>query len=204
MKHRGREWSETAERHFGFLADHGFGPPELGVCDRWATSVAYRSEVAGLTVSLSYEYLRSEVHLIRLVDGDFPPYPIWIGSDPVNWVLLDTVLEARDPDRAQQAAALSGVDEDSVDQQLAFWADALQAAAPDFLRGSLAVIEDAEKILRSRARRHPQELIAWLPDDAPPTVELQARENLASAVDSAINAQVRRYRRRGWRRHATS
>ena len=195
MGAEGRKWQEVVERHFGFLAEFGFGRPDVDDSTFWATSVTYRTDVVGLKVSRSNEFMRSEVQLIRLVDGEVPPYPIWITSEPINWILLDTVLEARDPGRLHEASALSGLDKDSIARQLTFWADALQAVAPDFLRGDVAAIEEGEAIVRERVRQNPQEIVAWIPDDAPPGAEADEIEKLSLEVPPVVGVKARRYRR---------
>lgn len=44
MGGRASKWAETVERHFGFLADHGFVPVAVDDSTFWATSVTYCSE----------------------------------------------------------------------------------------------------------------------------------------------------------------
>lgn len=88
---------------FAFLEAHGFRLSATEDSSAWETW-QYTSAVSAVRVTRSNEFVRADVHLIRLVDGQVPAYPIWITSERMNWALLDNVLEVRTPDLLRQVA----------------------------------------------------------------------------------------------------
>lgn len=195
------KWAAKVEPHFGFLVDHGFGQVETDDSSFWSIWVQYASGRAAVRISLSNEFRRAEVQLIRLVDGQVPPYPIWITSDRIDWVLLDTVLEARKPSRLAETRSMTGLDGKRLDEQLAFWAEILRAVAPDFLGGDFAAMDETAEIVRARVREHPQQIVTWLPEDAAPGADEAALHDSAATVPPEVEVSVRRYRRlwKGWK-----
>jgi hypothetical protein len=110
---------------------------------------------------------------------------------------VDNVLEARRPDLQHAALLTTGLQDREIEFQLAFWADALRAVCSDFLAGEFAAIDEAGAIVRARVREHPQEIVTWLPEDAPADADASALRDMASTVPPEVAADVRRYRRRG-------
>ncbi len=92
------EWRQRVEAHFSFLEEHGFDEPTADDSSWWATIAQYSSDRSAVRVSRNVEFQRTEVHLVRFVDGSVLPYPIWITSAPIDWTLLDNVLQARAPE----------------------------------------------------------------------------------------------------------
>jgi len=178
-----------------FLIGHGFTRVTKDDSSFWSLWVQYASNNAAVRISKSNEFRRSEVQLIRLVDGEVPPYPIWITPDRIDWTLLDNVLEARRPDLMEAALPMTGLQDRDIDLQLAFWANALREACPDFLAGDFAAIDEAGEIVRERVREHPQEIVAWLPEDAPGSADASALRDMAATVPPEVGVRVRRYRR---------
>lgn len=217
MGRAARQWAAKAEPHFGFLVAHGFDRVETDDSSFWSIWVQYASDRAAVQISQSNEFRRAEVHLIRLVEGKVPAYPIWITSDRIDWMLLDTVLEARMPSRLPEAHSMTGLSAKDLDKQLAFWSEILRSVAPDFLAGQFAAMDEGAEIIRARVREHPQQITTWLPDDAPPEADQAARRESAATVPPEVAVRVRRYRRgsakadgparpsrgpRSWRGHA--
>lgn len=161
------KWRKMVAPHFDFVIEHGFEP--AGVHDEvMATSCSYRASNAVIRVTRRIEFGRAEVSIIRLVNDEVPPYPIWVTSEPLNHTLLDNVLEARRSPLLEDPKRMPGLDDVALERQLAFWAEALRTVAPDLLAGSLSAIEEAESVVRARVAEHPQTIVAWLPEDAPP------------------------------------
>lgn len=181
--------------HFAFVTAHGFEFAGVEDDSFWATRCSYRSPTAVIQITLSTEFGRVEVSLVRLVDDEVPPYPIWVTSEPLHHTLLDTVLEARRSALLQDSRGKSGLDDTALERQLAFWAEALRTAAPDFLAGSCSAIDDAASVVRARVAEHPQKIVTWLPEDAPPGDERTAIEGLTAQVPPEVGTEVRRYRR---------
>lgn len=195
----GREaarWLKAVDPHFGFLATEGFGSRDLDDSSFWSIWVQYRSETSAIRISKSNEFVRAEVHLIRLVNGEVPPYPIWITDDRIDWTLLDNVVEARQPDLLTEVARLRGLKSSELDQQLHFWARVLRDVAGDFVAGDFAPLDEAAAIVRTRVADHSQNVQVWLPDDAPNGAEDEQAAAVAATVPPEVGVSVRRYRRR--------
>lgn len=189
------DWRKTVEPHFGFLADHGFRITASDDSTFWESSVTYTSSVSAVKVARSQEFVRSGVSLIRLVDGSVPPYPIWITTERIDWALLDLVLKARSPERHAEALRMHGLSKTELEQQLSFWADSIQTVCPDFLAGDLSAIDEAAVLIREQVGNHPQQITAWVPEDAPLGAEEAEATKLAATVPPEVSVSVRRYRR---------
>ena len=188
-------WLNRVDPHFGFLAGMGFSGRDVDDSSFWEIWVQYRSETSAIRISKSNEFARSEVHLIRLVDAQVPPYPIWITDNRIDWVLLDDVVETRAPDLMDQVRKQVGLKSSDLDQQLQFWAQVLRDVAGDFLAGNFGPLDEAAALIRSRVADNPQTVQVWLPDDAPEGAEAQARGAVAATVPPNVGVSVRRYRR---------
>lgn len=195
MGDRGRRWLRRVQPHFDFLIDQGFSQVTHDDSSFWSLWVRYASPHAVVQIAKSNEFDRVEVTLIRLVDGDVPPYPVWITSEPVHHALLDTILEVRDRALLRYAARLNGLGSEAVERQLSFWATTLRDVASEFLEGDLSAIDEAEAVVRERIAEHPQQLTTYLPDDAPPSAEADELEKLKGHVPDNVTVQFRRYRR---------
>jgi hypothetical protein len=194
LERRGREWAKHVRPHFDFLIDHGFTMTGIEARNWWQVTVTYRSDVSAVVVALSFEYLRVEVSVLRLVDGELPAYPIFVvDSVPVNTFLADWLLKLRgdpgnEPDR--------GVGSDEVEAQLAFWATSLQQYGGDFLAGDLTVLDQLEQMIRDNARRHgPPQVTVWMPEDADATAEAEATDRVRAATPEGVAVVTRRYQK---------
>ena len=164
---------------------------------QWETSVVYKSRQVALKISLSREFHRAEVNLIRLVDDEVPPYPIWITEEVLNWTLLDNVIEARRPDLSAQIPS-GGLQEDELERQLETWAELLRLVAPEFLEGDPSAIDDAAVVIRQRVGEHPQQVTVWLPEDTPSNADRDLVGDVRGSVPPNVDVKVARYSR--WRR----
>ena len=187
-------WRQQVEPHFGFLVQSGFDKVDVDDSSFWSLWVQYRSATAAIRVSKSNEFIRSEVHLIRLVDGEVPAYPIWIADERIDWTLLDTVMEARRPDLVDEATKQTGLTDSEVDQQVEFWARVLRDVAADFLQGDFAPLDEAAALTRSRVAENPQEVQVWIPSDAPDGAEIDHKAQTQRTVPPNVGVTVRRYR----------
>ncbi len=185
-------WTSAVERHFGFLAAHGF---QIGTAEeptQWERAVLCQAPGVAVKVARSVEFARAEVNLIRLVDNEVPPYPIWITDETVNWTLLETVIEARRPDLVEQLPA-GGLKDAELDGQLAKWAELLRVVAPDFLGGDTAAIDEAAEVLRQRVRENPQRVTVWEPEGT----ESSSLSDVRGSVPDNVEVRAGRYSR--WR-----
>ena len=195
MGRQASKWRQMVEPHFGFLAEHGFRVTGADDSTWWETSLTYTSPVAGIKVARSQEFDRSEVNLIRLVDGTIPPYPIWVTADRRDWALLDMALKARSPEKHAEAMRMTGLSKRELEKQLVFWAESIRTILPDFLAGDLSVIDEAAELVREVVISHPQQITAWVPEDAPVGAEEAEAAALAKTVPQEVSVSVRRYRR---------
>lgn len=195
MERKAAKWRKQVEPHFGFLTQLGFGKVDVDDSSFWSLWVQYRSETSAIRISKSNEFIRSEVHLIRLVDGEVPAYPIWITDDRIDWTLLDNVVVARRPDLADEVAKQTGLADKELDQQLGFWARALREVSEDFLQGDFASLDEAGALVRSHVAENPQHVQVWIPSDAPAGTEAAEQEKVQGTVPPNVGVSVRRYLR---------
>jgi hypothetical protein len=187
-----KRWGSRVKKHFGFLTDYGFR------FDRvedpwWATTVVCLSATVGIEITLSTEFRRVEIALLRLVEGQVPESEVWVTERPINRVLFDNVLEARAAERLHELE--EGLSRRVVEQQLDLYAELLRTVVPDFLQGSDAAIVEGERIIRERVAANPQEVTIWLPSDASDDDEARARAEAEQVNPPEVEVLVRRYTR---------
>lgn len=191
------QWRETVEPTFGFLVDLGFEDVDVDDSDFWSLWVQYRSPTAAVRVSKSNEFTRVEVELIRLDEGQVPPYPVWITEDRIDWTLLDNVIEVRRPGLMRRVRTQHGLDDGAVNAQLTFWAKALRDVAPDFLDAGFAALDEAGELIRRRVAENPQKMQVWIPSEAPADAETRQMQDLEGILPPEVGLEFRRYRRPG-------
>jgi hypothetical protein len=191
-------WRRVVQPHFRFLEDAGFRcAPDLGDTGTWRTRVVYVADQRAVAVDYSVEFERVEVWLLRLADGQLPEPQVWVTDAPIAHVRLDNVLHARDPERYEAQRALTRLSDDALDSQLAAGAAALREVAADFVAGSLAAIDDAERVIRAQIQEHPQQLTIHLPDGATADEEREAIDRVRARVPPNVGIVAQRYRQRG-------
>jgi len=190
-----KQWAEQVERHFGFLARYGFAVTDIDASTWWEVRVTYRSPQSAVAVIRSVEFQRVEVQLMRLVAGELPEYPIFVGdSVPVNTFYADDLLGLR-PDGADEVlASRHGLLPQEVEAQLAFWSEVLRDYGGDLLAGDLSVLDELEQMVRDRARQHRQEVVIWLPEGASADEEAHAVHDTRTTVPEGGAVVARRYR----------
>ena len=192
MTQTGKQWAALVGRHFTFLGEVGFRLDHIEE-KWWATSAVYRSDALGLEVTRSVEFGRVELTLLRLVDGELPEVEVWVSEAPLNRVLFDNVLEARQPELLHELG--NGLSEGEVEAQLARYAELLRNVVPDFLEGSDAALVEGDAVIRERVKANPQELTVWLPSDASEAEEADARAKAERTSPPEVRTSVRRYAR---------
>jgi hypothetical protein len=186
----GKRWASLVGRHFDFLPEFGFRLCQVEE-KWWATTAVYRSDQLGLEVTRSVEFGRVELTLLRLVDGELPEVKVWVSEAPLNRVLFDNVLEARNPQVLRDLGR--GLSDEDITQQLALYAELLRAVVPDFLQGSDAALVEGEIVIRERVKASPQELTVWLPSDASQAEEANARAEAERTSAPEVSISIRRY-----------
>lgn len=173
-------WKAQVAAHFGFLeATYGFYFAQVDGSSWWQTSVRYDSPLLAVKIDKSVEFDRVEVWLIRLPDGHLPEYPIFINPDtPVNYVILDKVLQKRATQEAERLRELAGISDEQVERSLAFLSHALATYCDDVLRGDFSIFDVIAEQMHQQAREHPQEIRIILPDTSQPGEEEPLAETL--------------------------
>lgn len=166
-------WKAQVATHFGFLeTTYGFHFANVDGSSWWQTTVRYDSPLLAVRIDNSVEFERVEVWLTRLVDGQLPEYPVFINPDtPINYVILDRVLQVRAPQKAETLIELKGLNGEQVERSLVFLADALQEYCDDVLRGDFAIFDIIAVQIHQEVQEHPQEVRIILPDTAAPGEE---------------------------------
>lgn len=190
-------WRRLVEPHFAFLEGAGFRfAEEMGDAGAWRTRAVYLAPGRAVAVDYSVEFRRVEVSLLRLTDEQLPAPQVWVTDAPITQVLLDNVLKARAPERYEAQRAATGLGGDALDEQLAAHAAALRDVAGDFMAGSLAAIDDADRLIRGQIREHPQQLIVWLPENATADDEREAIERARATAPPKVAVITKRYSQR--------
>jgi hypothetical protein len=192
---KGKQWAEQVERHFGFLARHGFTVTDIDASTWWQVQVTYRSPRSAVAVIRSVEFQRVEVQLMRLVDGELPEYPIFVvDSVSVNTFHADDLLGLRLDGADEVLASQHGLEPQEVEAQLAFWSEVLRDYGGDLLGGDLSVLDALEQMVRDRARQHRQKVVVWLPESASADEEAHAVDATRATIPDGVAIVARRYR----------
>jgi hypothetical protein len=181
-----REWETEVERHFAFLAQHGFNLVETYRWG-WGVWVIYGTSKLFVKIEKSYEFQRVEMSIGRLKEGRRPKAQVFTTREgQIDDVLFDNVLEARAPGMLSKYP--SGTSEDVVRAQLDFLAEALQTVAPDFLQNDDLAISEAGDLIRRRLPAGPPSITIHVPEGT------KADASLASkAAELGAMADVREY-----------
>lgn len=191
----GRAWSDHVAKHFEYLHDHGFALTSIDDSSFWATAATYQSADSAVAIIKSNEFTRSEVQLMRLVDGGLPEYPIFVvDSVPVNTFYLDDLLILRMPGAADQLKLQRGLATKELDSHLASWAERLRRYGEDFLQGDLAVLDELEQIVRARAAEAKAEVVVWLPEGTSADSAGEQVANARKGIPPEIDVVTRWYR----------
>jgi transposase-like protein len=153
LEHNAVDWAARVSVHFRYLKRWGFRFSGADA-NMWEERATYRSHHSAINVVKDYQGPRVEVELMRLVDSELPEPEVFIvDSEPVNRFYVDELIRLRQPDGEAALAQLT--DMPTFDDQLKFLAAALRRHGADFLAGDLGVLDDLERIVRSRAREQP-------------------------------------------------
>jgi hypothetical protein len=109
MGKEAEKWAKEVDAHFGFLTQLGLDSRDVDHSSFWSSWVQYRSDTSAIRISKSNEFVRAEVRLIRLVNDQVPPYPIWITDEPIDWILLDNIVESREPGLLSEVKRQTGL-----------------------------------------------------------------------------------------------
>jgi hypothetical protein len=193
-KARADAWRVAVERHFGYLQiRYGFRIKKVEV-STWVIRLIYQSRTTAVYVDLSYEFLRVEVSVARLLDGARPPYPVFVTADiTLHEFLLDQILKLRAPHLLSELHAAEGLGEEQIEASLKLLAQALDDYAADVLLGDFSLFTILEKEVKRGAQEH-QKITLWLPNDAPPGSEADLAEK-TQRLWPTVPFAVRRYQR---------
>jgi hypothetical protein len=150
-----REWADTVDVHFGFLAEHGFTIAEKDASWHWTWDVVYRCGPAAVVVTQDRQGPCVDVQLVRA-----SPVPLarryLIRDGEVSGVARAIKLiwlRAPNPNDLLEQIQGLGLTRDEIDTQLAFWADILRTYGGDFLSGDLRVLDEPDPVVQRRTQR---------------------------------------------------
>jgi hypothetical protein len=90
---------------------------------------------------------------------------------------------------------MTGLGKDELESQLCMWATMLREIAADFLAGSGAALNDAQRIVRARVEQVPQQITVWLPSGASAEEEAERVREARATAPSSVEVVARRYKR---------
>jgi hypothetical protein len=143
---RADEWQSFVTPYFGYLeTDYGFRVTQVDASSPWLVRMIYQTATTAIYVDCNFEFLRVEVSLVRLLDGELPPYPVFIRHDTVmHEFLLDNLLNIRAPHLMSEIWESKGLGEGKVRQSLKLFGPALNDYAADVLRGDFSIFATLE------------------------------------------------------------
>jgi hypothetical protein len=143
-----RRFFRTCRREFGFLeSEHGCGRTED---EQWyAVQAIYRNETTFVAVTHDFRDLYTGVQLGPLLDGEVPPYPIFVQEESrLMWIDLCDVLAASGLPVPELSHASKHVERD-----LGVLAGELRERCGPLLTGDFSALDGAAAIVRARAER---------------------------------------------------
>lgn len=163
-----QKWQTLVEPHFGFLrTEHQCVVAERSDEHWWCTRIVYQNATTAVEIVYSVEFECVEVQLVRLVDGQRPPYPVFVSEEPLlHHFSLDHLVKLRAAELVQAIEPHVSLDAAEVEVQLSSWADALKQFGADVLQGDFHVFEVLEADLREHVGRNPEQITAWSPHSA--------------------------------------
>ncbi len=148
-------FEEASQRAFEFLeADFGLTFEPDSPDDRrrhcWVRYLTYRNAQAFVRIELDDRDRAFNIQLGPLVDGDLPPYPIFLerADEPITWFPLWAILRGRGADEPPFTFA----EDEHLDQELETWGAALREHAAVALRGEFDDLrEPVRRVTRQQA-----------------------------------------------------
>jgi hypothetical protein len=132
-------------REFDFLQEE-YNFKIVDAADKPFISITYQKSPTAIRVGYEPRDRGVFVLLIRLVDGEIPPYPTHIhSSERLNMFYLDDLVTFR----AKESEKI-GVCDKTPKESVAHAASALRTCAADVLKGDFTVFMELDKIVKSR------------------------------------------------------
>lgn len=200
MRNPAARWRSEVETRLGaVLGAHSLSLRSES-SDNWGQRVVYANATTGLIVHSSIEFNRVEVSLVRLVEGEVPPYPIFVSNTPVlHQFLIDNLLALRAPELIHELRKLVGLGGKERDRQLTAYGHWLDQYAGDVLDGDFTAFAEMEREVRRRVALHPERIQVWVPEGTSADKAAEAQAG-AGRVAPGIPVTVRRYWRWSRRR----
>lgn len=148
---RADDWMATSQKHFDYLESvYGFHISEVDASCIWNTRIVYRTDTVAIYVDCNVEYLRAEVSLVRLLDGELPEYPK--RNMPRHQFLIDDLVQVRAHHLLPKLMELQGLEDEQIEESLKFLARVLREYADDVLHGDFTVFAALEEVINERIR----------------------------------------------------
>ena len=138
---------------FSFLRkDFGCKPPVVER-DGYGTYIAYVNETTAVEISFVPRDGYIFIGLVRLVDGEIPPYPIYIKPKIILHLFsLIDIVAIRNPAKVPEIPSISEWDDCVVVRKdLLLRSKLLRKYASDVLRGDFSIFPKLDKIVKKRA-----------------------------------------------------
>lgn len=119
--------------------------------DNFGVYITYKNATTAIRISFEPREGGIFVLLSRLVGGNVPTYPIFIGPETViNSFYLDDIISLRDPSKGMQQTLPKEITKTYLEKCLATYADALRQYGADILRGDFGLFRELEKVVKRR------------------------------------------------------
>lgn len=197
-----QEWRARVAAHFGFLeTEFGCHFVSVDASNWWATNLIYQNETTRINIARSVESGYVEIWLIRLIDGQEPPFVIFFLPDSDLYRdLLDNVVKLHAPDLLPRVNKLRGLEDAQVEAALPFLADLTRTYAAPLLRGDFTDFETLQAAYRENARTNPPKVTIWKATDATPE-EVAKQMQPPHKTDDGLVIETRYYPSAARRKH---
>jgi hypothetical protein len=158
IQKRADEWQSFVTPYFGYLeTDYGFRVTQVDASSPWRIRMIYQTATTAIYVDCNFEFLRVEVSLVRLLDGELPPYPVFIRRNTtMHEFMLDSLLHIRAQHLLPEIWDLQGLGEEKIKQSLKLFGQALNDYAADILRGDFSIFATLEDATKKRVQKMQQ------------------------------------------------
>lgn len=189
-------WEAIVAPHFSFLEERfHWSVVAREDASNWETTVTYARDPCAVIVRYSVEFQRAEVELVRLVDGNVPPVPVFVHpSTRIDRSLIDNLLALRAPSKLAELRRFAGLDEPSMHQALALQADALERYAIEFLWLDLGVFDEFDLLIKARVSGANQRIRIAVPEGTGQE-EIDRTVAQAKRLDPEVPVEVAFYKR---------
>jgi hypothetical protein len=161
--------------------------------DSYGTDITYKNQPTGIRISFEIRENDIFVYLIRLINGEIPPYL----DAPSRWFYLDNLVRLRSPETTlPRKEAGDWLTSDDIDEILTAYAGALKEYGEDVLRGDFSIFAElARQVDRPRPSHSIDEIQLIASDEELSTQRERLLPQIVEYYDtyfSELRSQLRR------------